>query len=89
MRKVFRVNNIMFIVVLLLAGLLFVTCADDKEAAPLVTQALNYTENPVDIPNPDRGFERGNDDGHFLVLSLHGSQDRIGPEAKQTEQNQI
>lgn len=26
--------------------------------APLVKQALNYTENPVDIPNPDRGFYR-------------------------------
>ena len=25
----------------------------------LVLQALNYTENPVDIPNPDRGFYRG------------------------------
>ena len=25
-------------------------------------QKLNYTENPVDVPNPDRGFERGNDD---------------------------
>jgi hypothetical protein len=26
--------------------------------APLVKQALDYTENPVDIPNPDRGFYR-------------------------------
>ncbi|MCL2420677.1 MAG: DUF4832 domain-containing protein [Defluviitaleaceae bacterium] len=26
-------------------------------------QKLNYTENPVDIPNPDRGFVRSNDDG--------------------------
>ena len=25
-------------------------------------QKLNYTENPVDVPNPDRGFERANDD---------------------------
>ena len=25
----------------------------------LVLQELNYTENPVDIPNPDRGFFRG------------------------------
>ncbi len=31
-------------------------------SAPLVPQALNYTENPVDVPNPDRGFERSNDD---------------------------
>ncbi|HNW58940.1 MAG TPA: DUF4832 domain-containing protein [bacterium] len=33
--------------------------ADDKAIAPLVLQALDYTENPVDIPNPDRGFYRG------------------------------
>ena len=32
--------------------------ADDGEAAPLVPQALDYTENPIDIPNPDRGFYR-------------------------------
>ncbi|MFC1784689.1 DUF4832 domain-containing protein [Candidatus Neomarinimicrobiota bacterium] len=31
----------------------------DGEIAPLVAlQALDYTENPVDIPNPDRGFYR-------------------------------
>lgn len=30
----------------------------DKNPAPLVLQALDYTENPVDIPNPDRGFYR-------------------------------
>jgi len=29
-------------------------------------QKLNYTENPIDIPNPDRGFERGNDDAAGL-----------------------
>lgn len=27
--------------------------------APLVLQPLDYTENPVDIPNPDRGAYRG------------------------------
>lgn len=26
--------------------------------APLVLQKLNYKENPIDIPNPDRGFYR-------------------------------
>ena len=37
--------------------------ADDSQAAsgPVVEQNLNYTENPVDIPNPDRGFYRAND----------------------------
>ncbi len=32
----------------------FVSCQ-----APLVLQPLDYTENPVDIPNPDRGAYRG------------------------------
>ena len=63
MKKVFRVNEIMIIVGLVVTGLLFFACA---EKAPLVKQALDYTENPVDIPNPDRGFERGNDDAAGL-----------------------
>jgi len=33
--------------------------AKDSDSAPLVLQALDYTENPVDIPNPDRGPYRG------------------------------
>lgn len=37
----------------LIAGFLF-SC----QQAPLVLQDLNYTENPVDVPNPDRGFYR-------------------------------
>lgn len=59
MKKEFRVNKIMLIAVLVLTGLLCVTCADDRKVAPLVLQALNYTENPIDIPNPDRGAYRG------------------------------
>ena len=39
------------IVFCLLAGL--ISCQDS-----LVLQPLDYTENPVDIPNPDRGFYR-------------------------------
>jgi hypothetical protein len=71
MKKVLRVNGIMLIVGLVLTGLLCIAfagraagnnnvlnVANDKEAAPLVLQALDYTENPVDIPNPDRGFYR-------------------------------
>lgn len=58
MKKVFIENRIIFIVGLLCAGLLYVTCAEYRKAAPLVLQALDYTENPVDIPNPDRGFYR-------------------------------
>jgi hypothetical protein len=72
MKKVFRVNEIKLIVGLVLTGLLCVAYAvkapgndivlngaDDQEVAPLVLQALDYTENPVDIPNPDRGAYRG------------------------------
>ncbi len=71
MKTVSGVNNIMLIVGLVLTSLLCVGCAgkapandiglnpaDNGEVAPLVLQALNYTENPVDIPNPDRGFYR-------------------------------
>lgn len=59
MKKVFRVNGIMLIVGLVLTGLLCVTCTNNKKVAPLVLQALDYTENPVDISNPDRGAYRG------------------------------
>jgi hypothetical protein len=72
MKKVFRVNEIRLIVGLVLTGLLCVAYAmkasgndnvlkgaDKREVAPLVLQALDYTENPVDIPNPDRGAYRG------------------------------
>ncbi len=71
MKKEFRGKNIMLFVGLVLTGLLCITCAgrapgnnaalkgaDAREAAPLVLQTLDYTENPVDIPNPDRGFYR-------------------------------
>jgi len=60
------------IIGLVWTGLLFAACpetapgndlesrgADDREEAPLVLQALDYTENPIDIPNPDRGAYRG------------------------------
>ncbi|MCF7805444.1 MAG: DUF4832 domain-containing protein [Candidatus Marinimicrobia bacterium] len=71
MKKALRVNTVMSIGCLLLIGLLFAAFAgkasgnenvlngaDEKGAAPLVLQDLNYAENPVDIPNPDRGFYR-------------------------------
>jgi len=72
MKKIFGVNEIKLIAGLVLTCLLCVACAvkspgnkialngaDDRKVAPLVLQALDYTENPVDIPNPDRGFYRG------------------------------
>ena len=36
-----------------------VTLSDVGGEAPLVKQDLDYTENPIDIPNPDRGPYRG------------------------------
>ncbi len=72
MKKTFRANEIRLIIGLLLTALFFVIYAgkdpkkdiagngkDDRKEAPLVLQALDYTENPVDIPNPDRGPYRG------------------------------
>lgn len=59
MKKALRVNEIKLIVGLALTGLFCVACAADRKVAPLVLQELNYTENPVDISNPDRGAYRG------------------------------
>jgi hypothetical protein len=42
--------------------------------ADLASQDLNYTENPVDIPNPDRGFYRANDG---RVVPVTGSEPGI------------
>jgi len=68
MKKIFRAHKIMLIAFLLLTGLLSLSSAGEApgntivmnatEAVPLVLQELDYTENPVDIPNPDRGFYR-------------------------------
>jgi len=44
----------------------------EASSAPLVSQDLDYTENPVDIPNPDRGFYRAND-GMVVPVSVPGS----------------
>jgi hypothetical protein len=74
MKREIATHEISFIVVLVLTVLLFVACAGmipgndahGDKIAPLVLQELDYSENPVDIPNPDRGFERGNDDAAGL-----------------------
>ena len=57
MKKLLRLNIIVLIPALALTSLL--GSAYHSKVAPLVLQALDYTENPVDIPNPDRGFYRG------------------------------
>ena len=59
MKKVFRVNQAMLISCLLLVSFVCISCVEDKKEAPLILQALDYTENPIDISNPDRGAYRG------------------------------
>lgn len=59
----------------LLAGCLLLSPAGGALAAseaPLVAQELDYTENTVDIPNPDRGFYRANDG---MVVPVSGQPD--------------
>lgn len=71
MKKLFKANQSRLIISLALTGILCAAytgkdpgkdrtlkSAGDSTQAPLVLQALDYTENPVDIPNPDRGFYR-------------------------------
>lgn len=71
MKKAFRINKIMLWIGLAMTGFMSVAYAEqasgkdtelkgahDKGESPLVLQVLDYTENPIDIPNPDRGFYR-------------------------------
>lgn len=64
------------IIKLLLISLTFVSCVGNlennmnTEISTLVHQDLNYTENPIDIPNPDRGFYRANDGMVVPINSL-------------------
>jgi len=58
MNKIFVIVAVISVVTVLL-----ISCA----SGPLTAWTqLDPTENPVDIPNPDRGFERSNDDGAGL-----------------------
>jgi hypothetical protein len=59
MKKGLEVKKITLMFGLVLASFLLVACVGDRGSAPLVAQALNYSENPIDIPNPDRGPYRG------------------------------
>ncbi len=59
MKKEFTINAILLSLGLALTGVLYVSCANTRKIPPLVLQALDYTENAVDIPNPDRGAYRG------------------------------
>ena len=53
-----------FVVTMLILSLLLSSVsmvAADPGVPALEPQDLDYTENPVDVPNPDRGFYRAND----------------------------
>lgn len=71
MQKVFGMNRLLLIIGLIFTGWLYGAFTGERresdtapkdthnrEVAPLVLQELDYTENPVDVPNPDRGFYR-------------------------------
>ena len=81
MRKTVTVTA--FLLTALLAGLTAspgaAAAAESTESEEIVTenmpeglvlQNLDYTENPADVPNPDRGFYRANDD---MVVPVSGS----------------
>lgn len=64
MNQLFKVSKAILFVgqvsaSMVLISLLFVSCTYYGETAPLVPQEINFTENPVDISNPDRGAYRG------------------------------
>ena len=46
---------------LALSGGMLIMTGCQSEDTGLVLQDLDYTEDPVDVPNPDRGFYRAND----------------------------
>lgn len=76
MNTILRLTDLRLMVGLVLAGLSCVACLDDRDTAPLVLQALDYTETPVDIQNPDRGFVKSNDDHTSdgpLILPVSGN----------------
>lgn len=52
-----RLFNFLFLAALLLINACASTSREND--APLVSQVLNFSEDPIDIPNPDRGFYRG------------------------------
>lgn len=61
------------LVILFSFGMISISAEESSESikkAPLVLQNLNYTENPIDIPNPDRGFYRANDG---MVVPVSGA----------------
>ena len=73
MRKLVKMSAALMASVLASAS-----CAAGAVPEGLVLQDLDYTEDPVDIPNPDRGFYRANDG---MVVPVEGE----GEEGTQME----
>ena len=74
-----RILALAFAAPVLLAGSAACTGQnEDADAAqgPLIPQSLDYTEDPVDIPNPDRGVYRAND-GMVVPVSGSGASDAM------------
>lgn len=72
MKKAVRGLVFLLVIGLILPGLLCGAMAESAVAS-LVPQALNYTENPVDVPNPDRGFYRANDG---MIVPVNGIEEK-------------
>ena len=66
---------------LIASALAFTSCVPGAEPGGMVLQDLDYSEDPVDIPNPDRGFYRANDG---MVVPVEGT----GEEGTQMEVGQ-
>lgn len=63
MKRGLKVKDVKRCIEVLMLGLLVISCSGSDQSvnsdAQLVLQPLDYTENPIDIPNPDRGPYRG------------------------------
>ncbi len=63
MKRGSNVANLRWITGVMILGLMVYSCSGSDRSgsddAPLVSQSLDFTENPIDIPNPDRGPYRG------------------------------
>ena len=77
MRKIARMSTL-----LIASALAFSSGAAGAQPEGLVLQDLDYTEDPVDIPNPDRGFYRANDGMVVPVTGTgeEGTQMEVGEE---------
>lgn len=74
MKRQFRqvISWVLTLTLMLTMAVVPVFAEETQTTAPLVSQDLDYTENPADVSNPDRGFYRAND-GMVVPVSGPGS----------------